>query len=276
MSPLEWGLEDRDHACPLSIGIWGICVCPLPPRGGGLRSRHGHTRCCLAGRRATRVVASGGGRGCRYPVSSCLGAKWDGATRGGMEGVGPHGSFLCDGQGQGGMRPCVPRPQGNRGAGLLVSPTCLGDGAQGEMGEHVPAFLGHPPAWRTRRLRPLTSLPAWRTEGGGPGDVRGQGGMGSCMSSPAGCDGATHIPACEGAGPRERGGWDYAWAQDTVGTPWGSLMSHPGRESGCALWWHRAIWPQGRPQAGKLETQLVPGCMLAIACAQLWDFLDDV
>lgn len=182
------------------------------------------------------------------------------------------------------MPPLPPHLRGNQGARLLVSLPAWGTGRRVRWGYTSPS------AWGTKGLGPLVPLPAWGTHLHGalggwghpcPCLHRGLGGSGSCVSSPAGCDGAVRIPACEGAEPQDRAGWDYArpclhghrTPQGQAGTPYvpqgeGVPAVHCGG--------HWSIWPQGCPQVGKLETSPVPVCMVSTACARVWDFLDGI
>lgn len=129
------------------------------------------------------------------------------------------------------------------GAGLLVSLPAretrhrvrwgsrphLHRGPRGQ-GHCVPTWLGDTPEWGTRSLGIPLSLPAgtW-----GSGSHVGTDGMESRVSSPAGCDGATHaLPRREQGGRTERVGTVHVpemWAQGTVGTG-RELLSQQGRQ----------------------------------------------
>lgn len=152
------------------------------------------------------------------------------------------------------MRPCVPPTC--MGAGLLVSLPARGTGHRVRWGSRphlhggprgqghcVPTWLGDTPEWGTRRLGIPLSLPAWTW---GSGSRVGTDGMESRVSSPAGCDGATHtLPGREQGGRTEQVGTVHVpavWAQGTMGTG-RDLLSHQGRQPCCALWWHCGIWP---------------------------------
>lgn len=180
--------------------------------------------------------------------------------------------------------PLPPHLHGNQGARLLVSLPAWGTGHRVRWGYTSPS------AWGAKGLGPLVPLPAWGTHLHGalggwghpcPCLHRGLGGVWVMRVLTCRVRWSHAYPCVRGSRATGQSGLGLctslpAWAQDTVGT--GRHPLCPTRTYvpavHCGVHW--SIWPQGCPQVGKLETLPVPVCMVSTACAQVWDFLDDI